>query len=88
MIDLVKLKFKLNWNKEDTFVGKNQIIFSKLLRLDAEDKLYELNNDKNKLFKILEDRLTDYNFASNNKMDLVFFEDAINHVCRITRILS
>lgn len=58
-----------------------------VLRLDAEDKLYEEINDKNKLFKMLEDKLTDYNISIPAKMDLVFFEDAINHICRISRIL-
>lgn len=58
-----------------------------LLRLDAEDKLYEEILDKNKLFKMLEDKLTDYNISNTNKMDLVFFDDAINHICRISRIL-
>lgn len=59
-----------------------------LLKLEFEDKLYEEITDKNKLFKMLEDKLADYNITPNtNKMDLVFFEDAINHVCRISRIL-
>lgn len=59
-----------------------------LLRLDAEDKLYEEILDKSKLFKTLEDRLSDYNLSNANKMDLVFFDDAINHICRISRILT
>ena len=80
-------KFKVKWQKDDIFTEKSQIIFSMLLRLDAEDKLYEEILDKNKLFKMLEDKLTDYNLSSSNKMDLVFFDDAINHVCRISRIL-
>lgn len=58
-----------------------------VLRLDSEDKLYEEITDKNKLFKMLEDKLTDYNISVPTKMDLVFFEDAINHICRISRIL-
>jgi dynein heavy chain len=58
-----------------------------ILRLDSEEKLYEEVTDKNKLFKMLEDRLTDYNISNPTKMDLVFFEDAINHICRISRIL-
>ena len=87
IIDLIKTKFKINWNKEDIFEGKNTIIFSMLLRLEAEEKIYEEISDKNKLFKVLEDKLTDYNLSMTNKMDLVFFEDAINHICRISRIL-
>ena len=71
------------------FSGKSQVIFSILLRLDAEDVLYEEILDKKKLFKTLEDKLIDYNIScSSNKMELVFFEDAINHICRISRILK
>jgi dynein heavy chain, axonemal len=70
------------------FSGKTQVIFSVLLRLDAEDVLYEEVTDKNKLFKTLDDKLTDYNIScSSSKMDLVFFDDAISHICRISRIL-
>ena len=36
---------------------------------------------------MLEDKLIDYNFSSSNKMDLVFFEDATQHILRILRIL-
>jgi dynein heavy chain len=36
---------------------------------------------------MLEDKLSDYNISNANKMDLVFFDDAINHLCRIARIL-
>jgi dynein heavy chain len=90
VIDLVKSKFKLsNFTKEEIFLGRGQIIFSMLLRLDSEERLYEEILDKNKLFKVLEDKLVDYNMTKvNSKMDLVFFEDAINHICRISRILS
>ncbi len=85
--DLLKSKFKVNWKADDLFLGRTQIIFSMLLRLDAEEKLYEEISDKNKLFKTLEDKMTDYNISVPSKMDLVFFEDAINHICRISRIL-
>lgn len=87
IMDLLKSKFKFNWQKDDLFTGRNTIIFSMMLRLDHEDKLYEEILDKTKLFKTLEDKLTDYNISNSNKMDLVFFDDAINHICRILRIL-
>ena len=87
MGDLLKSKFKVNWKTEELFEGKSQIIFSMLLRLDAEERLYEEILDKNKLFKTLEDKLSDYNISVPTKMDLVFFEDAIDHICRISRIL-
>lgn len=88
--DLLKSKFKVNWNTKeiDFFNGPHQIIFSYILKLDAEDRLYEEITDKKKLFKTLEDKLSDYNITcSSQKMDLVFFDDAISHIIRISRIL-
>lgn len=87
--DLLKIKFQLkNVKPEEIFEGKSSVIFSMILRCDAEEKLYEEIVDKNKLFKMLEDKLIDYNISNPTKMDLVFFEDAINHICRIVRILN
>lgn len=90
VIDLVKTKFKYNWKKEDIFYGRSELIFSVLLRLDAPepaDQYYEENTNRNKLFEVLEGKLGDYNVEFPSKMDLVFFDDAINHICRISRIL-
>jgi dynein heavy chain len=93
-LELIKLKFKVSiipkdQNPLDLFTGHNQVIFGVLLRLDSEDPtLYEEIADKKKLFKVLEDKLVDYNLSlSSSKMDLVFFDDAIAHLCRIARIL-
>lgn len=69
------------------FKNKSQVIFSQILRLDSDERLYEEIIDRKKLLKMLEDKLTDYNMSNSSKMDLVFFEDAIYHICRILRIL-
>jgi dynein heavy chain len=37
---------------------------------------------------VLEEKLYDYNMDSQSKMDLVFFEDAVKSINKITRILS
>ncbi|KAJ9459816.1 Dynein beta chain [Diplonema papillatum] len=39
------------------------------------------------LFKYLSDRLTEYN-DTNVRMELVLFEQAIQHICRICRVMS
>mmetsp|Transcript_13737 Transcript_13737/g.31794 ORF Transcript_13737/g.31794 Transcript_13737/m.31794 type:complete len:4493 (-) Transcript_13737:49-13527(-) len=43
-------------------------------------------SDAAKLKKLLDDKLTEYN-ESNAVMNLVLFEQAIEHVCRITRVI-
>lgn len=60
--------------------------FSKM-GLPASERLYE-RLDNAKLPKLLEDYLDDYNASTSSKeLKLVFFQDAIEHVVRIARIL-
>jgi dynein heavy chain len=63
-------------------------MFGDLLKLDAPIKLYEEIRDKNKMFKVLNGMLDDYNMSNSNKMNLVFFEDAVEHILRISRSLK
>lgn len=51
------------------------------------DKAYDEVPDYTSLFKTLTEALTEYN-ETNAAMDLVLFEDAMKHVCRISRIIS
>lgn len=50
------------------------------------DRVYE-QIDKTKVEKILEEYLDDYNLSSSKEMKLVFFQDAIQHVSRIARMV-
>jgi dynein heavy chain, axonemal len=65
-------------------------MFSKITNLEAEpeNQHYVYIEDQQKIIKVLEDKLYDFNLASQNKMDLVFFEDAVKYINKITRILS
>lgn len=62
-------------------------MFGNLLKLDAPVRLYEEIKDKAKLTKVLNGMLDDYNLGNSNKMNLVFFDDAIEHILRIARVL-
>ena len=77
----------MNFEPEEVFV-REKIFFGDLLKLDAPVKLYEEIRDKNKLFKVLNGILDEYNVGNTNKMNLVFFEDAIEHIIRISRVLK
>ncbi|KAF4107339.1 dynein axonemal heavy chain 1 isoform X1 [Onychostoma macrolepis] len=50
-------------------------------------KVYRLIEDREKLASVMEEYMDDYNQTSTTKMKLVLFMDAIQHVCRISRIL-
>jgi dynein heavy chain len=63
------------------------VIFSNLLKLESEDKLYEEITNVDDLHKQLSNLMFEYNLSHQNKMDLVFFSDAVNHICRIVRVL-
>ncbi|XP_067287631.1 dynein axonemal heavy chain 1 isoform X1 [Pseudorasbora parva] len=55
--------------------------------LPGSVKVYQLIEDREKLVHVMEEYMGDYNQTSTSKMKLVLFMDAIQHVCRISRIL-
>ena len=63
-------------------------MFKFVKNITSPIKLYEEIRDKNKMFKVLNGMLDDYNMSNSNKMNLVFFEDAIEHILRISRSLK
>jgi dynein heavy chain, axonemal len=91
--ELLKTKFKETWSQEELFTtdhaqNRLKVTFSMILKCDYEEKLYEQNEDPRRLVKLLEDKMLDYNYTFTQKpMSLIFFEDAIDHICRIARIL-
>lgn len=84
--ELMNRHFRMPIDHDEVFV-REKIMFGDLLKLDNPVKLYEEIKDKAKLFKVLTGMLDDYNITSSNKMNLVFFEDAIEHILRIARVL-
>ena len=85
-MDNLQRNFKSSLEKDEIF-GETKIMFSDVLKLDAPIRLYELVNQKDKLTKQLNNCLEEYNMSASNKMDLVFFEDAVLHILRIMRAL-
>lgn len=85
---ILETKFREKWTFEDVFI-KQQIIFSNLLNFGEENPLYEQILNKEALTQQLYTQLGLFNSDSKNKskMNLVFFNDAIHHICRIVRVL-
>jgi dynein heavy chain len=84
--DLLQRNFGFRNMEHDEIFVTNKPYFGDLLKLDAPVRLYEEIKDKAKLFKVLNNQLEDYNIGNTNKMNLVFFEDCIDHILRCARI--
>jgi len=54
---------------------------------EGEGGTYDKVKDMDRLFEILSEAMRDYD-ATYAAMDLVLFEDAMKHVCKISRIIS
>ena len=85
VMEQLSRNFKSGIEKEEIF-GENRVKFGDILKIDA-GRIYEEIADGSKLLKALETQLEDYNDASTNKMNLVFFDDAVHHILRICRSL-
>jgi dynein heavy chain len=80
--------FRKTVTHEEIFEGW-PIIFVDFIKgnLDVEDRDYEEAPDSNLLLKRVNEFLGDYNLENAGQLNLVFFQDALQHLCRITRIL-
>ena len=86
IMELMVRQFRMQIDHDEVFV-RDKIMFGSLLKLDAPVKYYEEIKDKAKLMKVLNGMLDEYNLGNSNKMNLVFFDDAIEHILRISRVL-
>lgn len=78
--------FKMGWTREEVF--KVPVVFSDILKLEAANIYYEDISDKRRIVvKALEEKQEDYVVSSNDRLELVFFDDALEHVLRVARIL-
>ncbi|KAE8631104.1 hypothetical protein XENTR_v10001083 [Xenopus tropicalis] len=70
------------------FVTK-PIIFGDFTKVgvDKADKVYEDLTDMEKIKSVLQDYLDDYNLTNAKDVKLVFFQDAVEHVSRIARMI-
>jgi hypothetical protein len=55
--------------------------------MDMEDRRYEEIPTMEKLVRVLEEYLADYNATNSSSMNVVFFRDAVQHIVRMCRIL-
>jgi len=85
-LEMLNRSFRSPLEYDDLF-GEKKVIFSDILKIDAQIRLYEEIKDMPKLLKVLNGYLEEYNVSSSVKMNLVFFEDAVLHCMKILRAL-
>lgn len=83
--ELSSVHFRTRFDHNEIFVN-SKLLFGDLLKLESS-KNYEEIRDIHKLKNTLIDYLDDYNVSSMSKMNLVFFDDAIEHIVRVSRVL-
>uniref|UniRef100_A0A8C4HQX9 AAA+ ATPase domain-containing protein n=1 Tax=Dicentrarchus labrax TaxID=13489 RepID=A0A8C4HQX9_DICLA len=76
-------------NLESSYFVTQPIIFGDFIKVGAEkdDRLYEDLTNMVKIQAVLQDYLDDYNMTFSKETKLVFFQDAIEHVSRIARMI-
>jgi dynein heavy chain len=68
---------------------ERSILWGNFLRPGSGQYIYEEVRDMKKCINLLEQYNAEFNLGtSGGAMNLVFFKDAVEHVCRIARVLS
>lgn len=76
---------KTSWTYEDIFVA-HRVLWTDLGQFDAPTRVYEELKDIGKLKQILEAQLINYNIKNSKRLQLVFFDEAIEKILRLARI--
>ncbi|KAG9397278.1 Dynein heavy chain and region D6 of dynein motor [Carpediemonas membranifera] len=64
-------------------------LFTDFMSDDPEERVYEEITDRTKLKAFVEEALDEYNASTRGaQLNLVLFQDALDHICRINRVLQ
>jgi dynein heavy chain len=85
--EVTKGSFNLDWSQVQENPDK-PVVFGNYSNPRAIKKVYQEIDDMEILSKVMNDYLDDYNAVSNKPMDLVLFQNAIDHVSKISRVIN
>ncbi|KAG8436117.1 hypothetical protein GDO86_007286 [Hymenochirus boettgeri] len=68
-------------------VPQQPVLFGDFMTPGSDNKRYQLIEDRDKLNRVIEEYMEEYNQINTAKMKIVLFLDAIQHICRISRVL-
>ncbi len=84
--DKIKIHLKLDWNSP-AVRGQNPILLYSSF-CNMKTRHYGELDDREALDKQMSAFMEDYNVMSSAKLNLVLFDNAIEHICRISRIIN
>jgi len=86
--DMCRIRFEVPETKEELLHG-TPIMFGSYLHIGvaADEREYQEVTDVSKLPGLMDDYQEDYNHATTNPLHLVFFQEAIEHISRLARVL-
>ncbi|CAH0663656.1 unnamed protein product [Spodoptera exigua] len=86
--DLMNKKLRSEFKKEPSeLLAGRLMLFGDFMDLGADDRKYVEIVDEEELDEVLTHYLDEYNLSSTAPLDLVLFDDAVAHLCRIARIM-
>ncbi|XP_069062696.1 dynein axonemal heavy chain 1 [Pleurodeles waltl] len=85
--ELMKKKMQEFGTKFEEVITDQPVLYGDFMAPGSDVKTYQFIEDKTKMVRVIEDYMEDYNQINTSKMKLVLFMDAIQHICRISRIL-
>ncbi|KAL4237693.1 Dynein heavy chain 14 [Mactra antiquata] len=80
--------FKVKWTAEQLI--EEHVIFGDFFDIDDQShgRVYRPITDQNKIRQTLEEFYMRMNFGNTKASQMVFFRDAVDHICRAARIFS
>ena len=80
----VESGFSMEWS---AVVPRERLVFGDFMNIGSEVKIYDEITSLESLKSCIEEYLGDHNSESKQPMPLVMFQDALEHVARIARVL-
>ncbi|XP_029455356.1 dynein heavy chain 1, axonemal [Rhinatrema bivittatum] len=74
-------------SKFEEVIPQQPVLYGDFMTPGSDSKTYQFIDDHVKMVHVIEEYMEDYNQINTTKMRLVLFMDAIQHICRISRIL-
>ncbi|XP_052743009.1 dynein axonemal heavy chain 1-like [Bicyclus anynana] len=87
-VTLLNKKIQTEFKKKSIdVIGGRLMLFGDFMDIGADDKKYIEITDQTELDEVLSHYLNEYNLSTTAPLDLVLFEDAVAHLCRLSRIM-